>query len=154
MTSGAMFTRRVRGDISPKNVVLFAIFLLLLLLCGDIHTNPGPVRYPCGICRRPVAKNHRALMCQDCDVWVHIKCCGVEPSLYDSYMKGVGLSDWQCPLCHQDKSSEGGDLEHSSLDKPTGRSSDSESETDEQVTPKKSNKPINSVRIAVINVNS
>ena len=31
-------------------------YYLLLLVCGDVSLNPGPVRNPCGICRRPVAE--------------------------------------------------------------------------------------------------
>jgi len=33
--------------------------MLLLLLCGDIETNPGPTRYPCKLCRKPVAKTQK-----------------------------------------------------------------------------------------------
>ena len=30
---------------------------LLLFVCGDVSLNPGPIRHPCGVCNRPVAKN-------------------------------------------------------------------------------------------------
>ena len=33
-----------------------------------------PTRYPCGICLKPVAKNHKAVKCDYCDLWIHIKC--------------------------------------------------------------------------------
>jgi hypothetical protein len=39
----------------------------LLLLCGDIATNPGPIKHPCGLCSRAVAKTHRAVLCETCD---------------------------------------------------------------------------------------
>jgi TnpA family transposase len=29
------------------------------LLSGDISTNPGPVKYPCGKCSKPVKRNQR-----------------------------------------------------------------------------------------------
>ena len=29
-------------------------FTILLLLSGDITSNPGPVKFPCGICNKPV----------------------------------------------------------------------------------------------------
>ena len=32
------------------------MLLLLILLGGDVQMNPGPNKYPCGICDRPVAK--------------------------------------------------------------------------------------------------
>ena len=38
-------------------------FHLLLILSGDIQVQLGPVKFPCGICARPVASNHRVLQC-------------------------------------------------------------------------------------------
>ena len=35
-------------------------FIILLLLSGDIASNPGPVKFPCGICNKPVRKNQRS----------------------------------------------------------------------------------------------
>ena len=36
-------------------------------LSGDIQPDPGPVKHPCVICERPVAKNHHiALQCDSC----------------------------------------------------------------------------------------
>ena len=89
-------------------------------------------------------------MCQDCDVWVHIKCCGVDPGLYDSYMNGVGLSDWQCPLCLPVRPSDNDDTDHSNIN--VDQSSDSEA--DKHSLQGLSKKPKDLVRIAVINVNS
>ena len=31
---------------------------LILLLSGDIHANPGPVKNPCSVCQKAVASNH------------------------------------------------------------------------------------------------
>ena len=33
-----------------------------------------PAAFPCGICLNPVAKNHKAVKCDNCDLWIHIKC--------------------------------------------------------------------------------
>ena len=41
-------------------------FCLLLLLCGDIQANPGPVRYPCSVCKKSVKCNQKALLCDGC----------------------------------------------------------------------------------------
>ena len=49
-------------------------FIILLLLSGDIASNPGPVKFPCGICNKPVRKNQRGIQCEDCIMWHHIKC--------------------------------------------------------------------------------
>ena len=56
--------------------------LSLLLLCGDIDTNPGPTKHSCGLCSRAVAKTHRAVLCETCDNWLHIKCADISPKEY------------------------------------------------------------------------
>ena len=70
---------------------------LLLLLCGDVSLNPGPVKNPCGICSRPIAKNHRAILCEACYCWHHIKCAGISPAEYVT----LGGTDepWCCQQC-------------------------------------------------------
>ena len=30
--------------------------------------------YPCGVCSKIVAKNHNAVCCDKCDMWVHMVC--------------------------------------------------------------------------------
>ena len=64
---------------------------------GDIELNPGPPRNPCGVCSRAVAKTHRAVLCDVCEVWQHIKCVKNSPS---DYVK-LSTSDdsWNCPAC-------------------------------------------------------
>ena len=70
----------------------------LLFLSGNVHVNPGPVQFPCGTCGRSVNKNHRALMCDGCDLWYHIGCVGVGGC---EYSRNLSLSDlnWLCPVC-------------------------------------------------------
>ncbi|KAL3887421.1 hypothetical protein ACJMK2_027363, partial [Sinanodonta woodiana] len=48
--------------------------ILVILLSGDIHLNPGPVRHPCTYCYKPVKGNQKALQCDFCDFWTHLKC--------------------------------------------------------------------------------
>ena len=72
--------------------------LLLLLLGGDIHCNPGPVRYPCGVCRRSVACTHKGLQCDACINWFHIKCVAVTPTQHETFCDSEEFS-WQCPGC-------------------------------------------------------
>ena len=72
-------------------------FQLLLILSGDIQVQLGPVKFPCGICARPVASNHRVLQCDRCDYWCHIKCVDIPPSQYN---KLIGSAvNWICPPC-------------------------------------------------------
>lgn len=72
---------------------------LLLLVCGDISLNPGPVKNPCGFCWKPVAKTHRAIYCDGCFYWCHIKCAGITPDEY--YRLGNGNNPWLCKNCDQ-----------------------------------------------------
>ena len=58
----------------------------LLLLAGDVELNPGPVRFPCTVCQKPVKCNQRGIQCSICDNWTHAKC---EVSLLKS------MWDWE-----------------------------------------------------------
>ena len=53
------------------------IITLMLLLCGDVELNPGPVNksiYPCGFCELRVNWSHKALCCDSCSLWYHKTC--------------------------------------------------------------------------------
>ena len=74
----------------------------LLMIIGDISSNPGPVQYPCAVCLRAVAKNHRALLCDGCGKWCHIgpKCGKVKPNEYET-LKELDSFNWTCPACQR-----------------------------------------------------
>ena len=55
------------------------------------------VQFPCNLCCKPVAKNHRALCCDICDQWVHIKCNSVSPRDYE--LLKTSVSPWFCVRC-------------------------------------------------------
>lgn len=74
------------------------ITVIILLLSGDIQLNPGPVQFPCSVCQKAVAKNHRALQCDSCDTWTHIKCDGITPKEYKLYQNHTNPS-YNCPTC-------------------------------------------------------
>ena len=59
--------------------------LLLLLLCGDIETNPGPrpVRITCEGCLKTIAINHRMVSCVECSSSYHIAHADVSSRLYN-----------------------------------------------------------------------
>ena len=52
-------------------------FKYLLILSGDINLHPGPVKYPCSVCAKPVRK--RIISCEKCGSWIHKKC---DPTVY------------------------------------------------------------------------
>ena len=92
--------------IKPKNVNLITQpkirlppkFKSILWLCdlisrsGDVHPNHGPRQaappppptYPCGTCQRPVKNRDKAIICDECNLWHHINCVGISPSIYHS----------------------------------------------------------------------
>ena len=65
---------------------------LLLLLSGDIETNPGP--YPCPSCNRPYYRQLGSIQCSACDEWTHYtpRCAGLR--LCDPVPPG-----WVCRNC-------------------------------------------------------
>ena len=52
--------------------------------------------YLCGVCSKTVAKNHNAVCCDKCDMWVHIVCNNL--SKY-CYRKLQDTSPWFCVDC-------------------------------------------------------
>ena len=62
-------TQSFRSD--PGETVYF-----LLLLCGNVSTNPGPVQYPCTVCSQCVKSNQRGVLCDSCGKWSHTRCVG------------------------------------------------------------------------------
>jgi hypothetical protein len=68
----------------------------ILLLSGDIEINLGPSKCPCGICKPTVASNHRAIQCDDCDDWIHIRCGNITPTEYNR-LQSISHFTWTCP---------------------------------------------------------
>ena len=52
---------------------------------------------PCGICNKSVASNHRAIQCETCKFWIHIKCNNISPPQYTKYMSDD--DPWICAKC-------------------------------------------------------
>ena len=54
----------------------------LVLLSGDIMTNPEPTKDPCTVCSKGCRKNQKAIQCDSCDGWFHAKCINMKTSEY------------------------------------------------------------------------
>ena len=50
----------------------------------------------CPFCNRPVAITHRAVQCDGCSNWIHIKCADITPSQYKEY-QSMDEFNWLCP---------------------------------------------------------
>ena len=54
------------------------------------------VQFPCLVCNRTVAKNHRAVQCYLCDSWVHIACNNLNLYTYRKLQKDKSLWYYMC----------------------------------------------------------
>ena len=71
-----------------------AVHSLLLLLAGDIETNPGPTQYPCPVCSRAYSKRRGAILCVECTGWVcYTKTCSGIAN------RGHVPQGWKCKRC-------------------------------------------------------
>ena len=74
-------------------------WLMLFLLCGNIHLNPGPPMYhlinPCGFCDLQVSWSNRAVCCDKCDIWYHKSCVSMLSRKYEE----IEDVSWNCIKC-------------------------------------------------------
>ena len=62
---------------------------------------PRNIQHPCGICKKAVAVNHRAIQCDNCDSWIHIKCQHLDANDYRKFQNDTNL-DFLCLPCRSD----------------------------------------------------
>ena len=53
--------------------------------------------FTCGICLNPVAKNHKAVKCDNCDLWIHIKCNKINVQTFNLLINDNTV--WYCLTC-------------------------------------------------------
>ena len=53
--------------------------------------------FPCGKCGLKVRNNHKAIQCDNCIFWTHIKCDGIDNSLYENLKESS--SKYFCKIC-------------------------------------------------------
>ena len=78
----------------------------LLIICGDVHVNPGPVSKrnqarstapTCPVCEKAVSKNQRRFVCWMCRDMMHVKCSS---STADSRVFTTSSPvSWTCNRC-------------------------------------------------------
>ena len=72
--------------------------MVLLILAGDIETNPGP-RHHCGFCKKYGNALDKWVECGDCEKRFHTLCSKIENQLLE-LESGVGT--WYCTDCKAD----------------------------------------------------
>ena len=82
--------------LSHKGKPFTAFVLTLILISGDISTNPGP-RCLCKLCKKRV--KDRGIQCDVCSKWLHPDCIGLDETEYIR----LGESDetWLCSDCNE-----------------------------------------------------
>lgn len=63
-----------------------------------IHPNPGPLKNPCALCERAIARTHKSVCCEECRLKFHIKCTGITVKKYSFMVSGD--NSWTCQLCY------------------------------------------------------
>ena len=58
---------------SCPSLALLRLILLLLLMSGNVHPNPGSV-FPCSVCAGNVTWRGKSVQCRTCCKWVHLRC--------------------------------------------------------------------------------
>ena len=80
---------------------------ILLLLSGQIESNPGPgpstdvpTAFPCAVCGDEVHANDPAILCDHCDFWCHIHCVGISSHSYEVLTNNSRSFAWTCFQCN------------------------------------------------------
>ena len=81
----------------PSLALLRLLILLLLLMSGNVHPNPGSI-FPCSVCARNVIWPGKSVQCCACSKWVHLRCSQL--SLFKFRALGSSHS-WSCSPCRK-----------------------------------------------------
>ena len=54
---------------SCPSLALLRLLILLLLMSGNVHPNPGPI-FPCSVCAGNVTWQGKSVQCCTCSIWV------------------------------------------------------------------------------------
>ena len=99
-------TNRTRIEsvvISPVVKSRGTVYIFIsILVAGDISSNPGPVRKvsdPCTVCKRGVIKSSKAVSCDECEMWTHIRRTNdITNEIYNELSKTPNFS-FLCNVC-------------------------------------------------------
>ena len=74
------------------------IYISVLLIAGDVATNPGPIRCPCKVCGNTVRRNEKGVNCCLCWAWFHRQCIAMAEAYYEK-QSTYELLQWRCDEC-------------------------------------------------------
>ena len=81
----------------PSRALLRFLILLLLLMSGNVHPNPGPIS-PCSVCAGNVTWRGKSAQCCACSKWVHLKCSQLSLSQFRALGSSHSLSCLPCRI--------------------------------------------------------
>jgi hypothetical protein len=78
---------------------LLYLSYILILLSSDTELNPGPAtpKYPCQTCNKAVTWRQRAVACDNCNLWYHTNCMGMNSAIYKALEPSN--ASWTCCQC-------------------------------------------------------
>ena len=66
---------------------------------GKNLNSSNNIKFPCSICNKNVLNNQKAIQCDSCNLWRHIKCDGTPIENYNKLMLSDDDNSWHCLLC-------------------------------------------------------
>ena len=74
-------------DVKTYNKIMKENIPQTCLMCQNIHTSSTTQKTPCLVCSKTIAKNHRSICCDSCNLRVHIKCNKTDVKTYNKIIK-------------------------------------------------------------------
>lgn len=86
--------------VSKSRPVNKYLFIILLANAFDTETNPGPrsQKWPCCTCYKAVTWKQKAICCDSCETWFHIKCQHIQSNIF-RFMDASNIISWGCLQC-------------------------------------------------------
>ena len=75
--------------------LLRLLILILLLMSGNVHLNPGPI-FSCSVCTGNVTWRGKSVQCCACSKWVHLRCSQLSLSKFRALCSS---HSWSCSPC-------------------------------------------------------
>ncbi len=92
---------KVQGPPTSNSALVF----VSLIQCGDVHPDPGPaktrkIKFPCTICSKSVTARSKAVSCDMCEEWTHVKCTKeISVQSYDEIVENDYELSFVCSKC-------------------------------------------------------
>ena len=83
---------------SDNTIMSYSDERLIEFIINDTNKPRNYAKDPCGICKKKVKTDQKAIQCDSCESWVHISCNKTSPSEYEQLVYKSDL--WHCRVCN------------------------------------------------------